>query len=140
MTFAAGDSQNLVQIPVQGDTDIEDSQGFSVTLFDPDPNDGQDILFGSPQATSMIRDDDGVVILNWGDPHIQTLDGLGYDFQAVGEFVLIESTSGDDLQVQVRTAPVGDLVSVNVAVATLVDGQRVTINILDPIRYVSMAP
>jgi hypothetical protein len=35
----------------------------------------------------------------WGDPHLVTRDGLRYDFQAEGDFVLI---AADDLQVQAR--------------------------------------
>ncbi len=39
-----------------------------------------------------------------GDPHLRTLDGLAYDFQACGDFILI--TSGDRaLEVQVRQKP-----------------------------------
>ncbi len=38
-----------------------------------------------------------------GDPHLTSFDGFGLDFQAVGEFVLVDA---GDLQVQVRYAPV----------------------------------
>lgn len=53
----------------------------------------------------------------WGDPHLVTLDGLKYDFQAVGEFILLQSDSGD-LVVQVRQQPWGDSrdVAVNKAI------------------------
>ena len=37
----------------------------------------------------------------WGDPHIISIDGLKYDFQAVGEFVLLSSELGN-LEIQVR--------------------------------------
>jgi choice-of-anchor C domain-containing protein len=30
----------------------------------------------------------------WGDPHCRTIDGLAYDFQGTGEFVLARSTTG----------------------------------------------
>ncbi len=64
--------------------------------------------------------------LSWGDPHIQTFDGRNYEFQTVGEFVLVESNSGD-WQVQVRQEPFrnSQRVSSNTAVATLVDTQNV---------------
>jgi uncharacterized protein YdeI (BOF family) len=39
-----------------------------------------------------------------GDPHLATLDGLGYDFQAAGEFVLAEAHEFG-LEVQARLTP-----------------------------------
>ena len=47
-----------------------------------------------------------------GDPHITTFDGLAYDFQAVGEFVLMRGTG---LEVQTRQEAVGPSVSANTA-------------------------
>ncbi len=51
-----------------------------------------------------------------GDPHVFTLDGGAYDFQAVGEFVALHA---DDGEIQVRQAAYRDsrLVAVNSAVA-----------------------
>jgi hypothetical protein len=41
-----------------------------------------------------------------GDVHIVTFDGLHYDFQADGAFILTRSTvPGDDFQIQIQTAP-----------------------------------
>jgi hypothetical protein len=41
-----------------------------------------------------------------GDVHMVTYDGLRYDFQAVGTFVLTRSTTpGDDFQIQIQTSP-----------------------------------
>jgi hypothetical protein len=67
-----------------------------------------------------------------GDPHLTTLDGLSYDFQAVGEFWLLRSTRGEALWVQARQVPVGGdrcpgAVSVNAAVAVLVGEHRVEV-------------
>ena len=61
-----------------------------------------------------------------GDPHLQTFDGINYDFQAVGEFTLIKSTT-DDLEIQTRQEPwLGSTsVSVNTAVAIKLGGQRI---------------
>ena len=63
----------------------------------------------------------------WGDTHLATFDGLGYDFQVVGEYTLVRSTK-DDFIVQVRQVPVlgPKVASVNQAVATRIGGQRVT--------------
>ncbi len=43
-----------------------------------------------------------------GGKRIRTIDGLTYDFQAAGEFVLVESKTDDPLMVQVRQQPRGD--------------------------------
>ena len=61
-----------------------------------------------------------------GDPHVFTPDRLHYEFQAVGEFVALESASRD-MVVQLRQQPYRDsrMVSVNTAVAMLVAGDRV---------------
>lgn len=47
-----------------------------------------------------LDDQEGALI---GDPHAVTLDGLMFDFQVVGEFVLLDDGAG--LTVQVRQAP-----------------------------------
>jgi hypothetical protein len=67
-----------------------------------------------------------------GDPHLTTLNGHSFDFQAAGEFTLAKSDSGD-LEVQVRQEPAinfdgskSDTVTMNTAVAAKVDGERVT--------------
>jgi hypothetical protein len=72
-----------------------------------------------------------------GDPHVKTLDGINYDFQAAGEFVLLR---GQGVEVQARQTPVAtegplgpnphtgltSCVSVNSAVAVGVGGSRIT--------------
>ncbi len=45
-----------------------------------------------------------------GDPHIHTVDGKSYDFQAVGEFTLLRD-SEDGLEIQVRQTPVATAAS-----------------------------
>lgn len=63
-----------------------------------------------------------------GDPHFDTFDGVGYDFQGVGEFVLVESTTGDPFEIQVRHEPIAGIcphVSVTTAMATRVGDSRV---------------
>ena len=72
-----------------------------------------------------------------GDPHLQTLDGVGYDFHAVGEYVLLRGKAGGVLdgifEVQSRMAKVTgvDGVSVNEAVAVNLDGRTVMIDAAD---------
>lgn len=63
-----------------------------------------------------------------GEPHITTINGARYDFQAAGEFVLLRHTAG--LEIQTRQTPVATkqapCVSVNGAVAARVGRHRVT--------------
>ncbi|MET1112879.1 MAG: S8 family serine peptidase [Allosphingosinicella sp.] len=87
------------------------------------------------------------VLLHWGsfgddgytdgDPHLRTVDGLNYDFQAAGEFVLLREDAGPEIQVRqaavstsFRPGPdsfgLSTCVSVNTAVAARVAGHRVT--------------
>jgi subtilisin family serine protease len=72
-----------------------------------------------------------------GDPHLTTVEGLRYDFQSAGEFVLLR---GGGFEIQTRQTPVSttgplldnstglsSCVSVNTAVAARVNGHRVTL-------------
>ncbi len=72
-----------------------------------------------------------------GDPHIRTVDGTTYQFQAVGEFIALR---GENLEVQVRQSPVSSdglsspdthtglssSLSINSAVAIRVGRRRIT--------------
>ena len=44
---------------------------------------------------------------NWGDPHLVTFDRLAYDFQAVGEFILVQSLD-DSLEIQTPNEAMGE--------------------------------
>jgi von Willebrand factor type D domain/Effector protein len=68
-----------------------------------------------------------------GDPHLVTFDRAYYDFQAVGEFVVVRSTGGAALQVQARQAPMGAsrTASINTALAFLSGTQKIEFNIVD---------
>jgi hypothetical protein len=71
----------------------------------------------------------GVCAISWGDPHLTSFDGLSYDTQLAGEFVLARSLAGD-LEVQVRQQPWGSsrVVAVNTAVVIGVVGSRIEIH------------
>lgn len=67
-----------------------------------------------------------------GDPHLMTLDRVAYDFQIGGEFVLLETTAGAAVELQVRQERGGSRlcpasVAYNTAVATRLGGRRVAI-------------
>lgn len=59
-----------------------------------------------------------------GDPHITTFDGLFYDFQAAGDFVLFE-TDGSEVHVRQEAVGGGAPVSINTSLAVNLDGYRV---------------
>jgi von Willebrand factor type D domain/Peptidase of plants and bacteria len=63
-----------------------------------------------------------------GDPHLTSLDGLHFDFQAAGEFWLVRSRSGD-LRIQARQEPYekSTRVTVNTQLAMGIGGARVTV-------------
>lgn len=62
-----------------------------------------------------------------GDPHITSLDGVGYSFHALGEFVLSKSTvANDPFEIQMRTIPYVGLATVIQQTATAVGTDRVT--------------
>lgn len=70
-----------------------------------------------------------------GEPHLKTFDGLYYDFQAAGDFLL--TTSGPSFIVQVRQqwTPKRRDVAFNKAVAMRMGQTRVAV-FLDPLRLV----
>jgi hypothetical protein len=70
-----------------------------------------------------------------GEPHLQTVDGALYDFQASGEFVLTNSTT-DNFQVQVRLSnlPYETQYSYISAVAARLGSSRVALYAGDGIR------
>jgi hypothetical protein len=64
-----------------------------------------------------------------GEPHITTVDRVGYDFQAAGEYVLLRSHDGA-VEIQARQVPIPGSAHVtrNTAVAARVNGRRVAIH------------
>ncbi len=68
-----------------------------------------------------------ILALVGGDPHLVSLDGLGYSFQSVGEYVLTKSTvSGDPFEIQVRFVPYVAGATVVQQTATRVGSDRLT--------------
>jgi Ca2+-binding RTX toxin-like protein len=136
LTYDVNDpSTHFVVVSVRPDRDEERNDRFTVRLI------GSNVDPNNREATGVIVNDD-IPVPAWpppvfrGDPHLITGDGLAYDFQAAGEFVLLRGTADPDLQLQVRTRAVSDALSSTTAIATLIDGHRVTIDALDadPVR------
>lgn len=69
------------------------------------------------EASEIINNRAAPNAYSHGEPHLNTFDGLGYSYQAVGEFHLV---SGEDLDIQVRYGPIRPGASVATAVATRV--------------------
>ncbi len=139
ITFDIGDVTETITVTVTGDNTIEPDERFTVTLDDQLPGSNPVVIgFGDRQAHGVIVNDDGLpppppggrmgVIFN--DPHIRTFDSLAYSFQAGGEFIGARSVSGDPLELQVRTEPVGSgLVSVTTAAAMRVGSNIVSVDL-----------
>lgn len=68
-----------------------------------------------------------------GETHLTTFDGLLYDFQASGDFVLVESPPGFVVQTRQAVWPSRPNTAVNKAVATRMGGTRVAL-CLEPTR------
>jgi hypothetical protein len=66
-----------------------------------------------------------------GDPHFVTFDGLYFDMQGWGEFILARATAGETFEVQIRTKPwfQGAQVTVVEAVAAAIGNHRVMAHI-----------
>jgi T5SS/PEP-CTERM-associated repeat protein len=77
-----------------------------------------------------------------GDVHMITFDGLHYDFQAVGDFVAVQSADpGNAWEVQIRTSAWPNATSLTTTVGALVGDDRVTFGLgRENVVYVDGAP
>ena len=85
-----------------------------------------------PPATPLIRPDSA------GDVHIRTPDGLVYDFQEFGDYILMQSTTGDvKVHARQEAPPNNPRVSVNTAVALWVAGDKLEFYAKDRTFYIN---
>jgi VCBS repeat-containing protein len=70
---------------------------------------------------------------SWGDPHMFTFDGLHYDFQATGDFILVRALDSD-LKIHVKQAPwqVNPQTTLNVGLATVIVNSDVVFDVSQP--------
>ena len=157
--FADGQFSKTVTINVNGDGLIEANESFNLRITNVESSEGIDYSVFNANSFITIRNDDGrppipqlpfdvdgdgvieegefiqVEADVFGDPHITTLDGLGYDFQAVGEYVLVETLDGAtnpfSVQVRFEAFPGSDLVSVTTRMAVEIKGHTVEIDALN---------
>ncbi len=89
---------------------------------------GRDITTTAPPPA--IATNPGVT---WGDPHLISFDQVAFEFQTVGEYDLGFS-SDNHVRVQARHQPWGGspYISVNTAIATRMNGQKVGLYINPP--------
>ncbi|WP_242028678.1 Calx-beta domain-containing protein [Anabaena sp. FACHB-1250] len=122
VNFANGETSKTIRIPIVNVTDVESTETVNLTLSNP----SRGATLGSQQTAEMtIVDNDGSFGYSWGDPHMKTLDGIYYEFQSVGFFTLLKSTT-DDFEIQARQESwiYNPNVSVNTAVAIKIGGNR----------------
>jgi hypothetical protein len=73
-----------------------------------------------------------------GDPHLVTFDGLNYDFQGIGDFVLVRALDSPlDVQVRLESWLPNPATTIIAELATVVDGSRVIFDISKPLPFVN---
>lgn len=116
------------------DVSDDDSSPNPLALIERIPDCLDDLTFGEdPEGFDFGCKSYGCLGWLWGDPHLSTHDGLSYDFQGAGEYIIAQSLDGEPWSVQARFEPVEgarDLpacrnVTVATAVATQVGERRV---------------
>ena len=114
--------------------DYDPSNPIGTIIFRPGEGDPTIIIVTPPPAPPVPddpcvdEDSECTSGQSVGDPHLVTFDGVAYDMQAIGEFVLVESDDGS-VAVQTRTAGIWPVASVNTRVAALVGGTRVEVDL-----------
>jgi hypothetical protein len=110
-----------------------DAGSFTYTV-----NDGNGGSASQTISLFITPDNDGGSI---GDPHLITFDGFHYDFQATGDFILLRGLDSN-LEVQTRQMPwvYNPATTINTALATVVDGNRVEFYVDQSLPLVNNLP
>jgi hypothetical protein len=129
--IAAGqDYEGLTLTPTETKIDSESTEIITFTPVDTNPSG-----YSATLAPLTLTITDTIVPPTmyyseaWGDVHIVTYNGLAYDFQAAGEFILAQSSLPDDsFDIQLRLQPFwrNPVVSVITQVAISLGADRVT--------------
>ncbi len=119
---SVGNTLTLEQLKTLTFAPVSNANGTAGT-FRYAVSDGQGGTTSQSIAIAITPDGGGGSV---GDPHIFTFDGFHYDFQAQGDFVLVQALDSD-LEVQVRQTPwaLNPETTTNTALATVVDGNKV---------------
>jgi len=132
--------------PVSGQADIQFGdfsglayfQGLAHPSWADDSNSTGDNPDGTSRYDAYTNEVTGGAAAHEGDPHLTTVNGVHYDFQGAGEFVVLRDYDG--LEIQTRQEPISTTftpgadphdglatcVSLNTAVAARVGSHRVT--------------
>src|SRR6202042_3613939 len=100
---------------------------------------GPSLVFTESNADGVVQVDcaDAVTV---GDTHLTTFSGLHYDFQASGDFVLLDSAGFSVHVRQVSGAPTWPNTAINKAIVAQMDGTRVEIYVEPERLYVDGKP
>jgi hypothetical protein len=100
---------------------------------------GPSLVFTESNADGVVQVDcaDALTI---GDTHLTTFSGLHYDFQASGDFVLLDSAGFSVHVRQVSGAPTWPNTAINKAIVAQMDGTRVEIYVEPERLYVDGKP
>jgi YHYH protein/von Willebrand factor type D domain len=143
----------VLGVQYKSEIDTFNTDTATKTAFLSDTDNGLETVYdlgitGKDDSDNLIS---GSVIDTWqadlgigsstGDPHILTFDNLHYDFQAQGDFILVKAFDSE-LDVQVRQAAwdQNPAVTLNVGLATVVDGQQLEFSIDQPFPLINGIP
>lgn len=111
--------------------------GFIIFGEGTDPADSTVVPYGPEEATTPCPPPDvgpdpstiEGIGESAGDPHLETFDGYGFEFQASGEFVLVRGDDRD-LEIQSRQEPAGSNThaTVNTGFAIRIDGAVIEVS------------
>jgi Ca2+-binding RTX toxin-like protein len=111
------------------------ASGTFYAYYRPEDSEGRSDLDITPVVISVLPEPPPptsalVYGTSWGDPHFVSMDGLYYDMQGQGEFVLLRATAGETFEVQIRTRPwyEGAQVTIVEAVAAAIGGHRIMLH------------